>query len=197
MRKILLFAFMLGVSTFVQAQDDNEPIVKLRHVKGSIGIDASVAYAHYGTAYQLGYIQYFNEKHSLSIMANYERGIIRDVDKNATTSGNNEKYLNSIAPHYEDLLANVLYGYTVYAIKDKVFFNLKAGGLVGMSKFVNPKTEIISANFNYGVVAGAEAEIYLVNRLAVIAYFNEQYTFKNIFGKIHYQLGGGLRFFVK
>ncbi len=175
-----LYAFLLITSSLLSQISRGQEIsfLKIRHIAGFTGLDLSGGYAGKGVYFNAGYNKYLSDKLIFSSAFNYEYGKIGISD-----------YAN-YALHFG--LNN-----TIFKIHENLFLNIKYGGLLGIYTGENTYLEMKQSNFNYGLVAGINSEIYLLNRLALLITAEQQYNFADKFGGFHYQVGAGLRFYLK
>ena len=157
--------------------NDNTANLKIRHLKGMKCLDVQYGWATYGTFYNLGYSQLLKDKLMLNVHLNYEYGKI-----------GTSKY------DYKNLKFGL--NDSFYKIKNTVFFNICYGGILGFIEGKNEEIFITQQNFNAGLYAGGNIEVYLFNKFSIIGLAEQQYNFMDKFGNWHFHLGGGLRFYI-
>lgn len=150
----------------------------LRHVKGNLGIDATIHLTKFDPAFSIGYANYITERWIQKTKFNYEKGKIG-------------------SSNYQTFFIIPTVSYSQLNIKSIVFFNLEFGGFIGIetsenSEFIKNETVLL-----YGINAGIEIEYFIINKLAIISNINELISFSSKFGNYRYQLGIGVRFFIK
>ena len=182
MKKILLILSMTPL--FIKAQVETEfpqgnfeemPSLKIRHLKGMHSIDVRYMYAHLGPAYELNYGYLMTDK------AQFHAGLYYETGK-----------LSFATFDYKNIKLGV--SYTLFKIKQRVFLNADLSLLAGAINAKDSDLGIEDQYFNYGASGGLNAEIYLVNKISIILAADQQYNFKDKFGKWHYNLAAGLRF---
>ncbi|MBX2843772.1 MAG: hypothetical protein KTR26_18520 [Flammeovirgaceae bacterium] len=193
-RFFLIFIFSFTLLAGVNAQDDKyypdvEDYFKTQgkehwHGYGTKGLevgggvsDQTQFISFYGSSY-LGMKTY------LKVGGMYEFGEIKESDYSAV---------------YLDASFNV----QLFRLWRVLYVNLTAGGS-GVYDDIKPALqEQLDHNFtnfngwNYGVFGGGEAEVFLGKRIAVLAFANQRYYFKEGFGTQRFFMGVGLKYTFK
>ncbi len=86
--------------------------------------------------------------------------------------------------------------YTLLHLRDFIYLNARLGLLAGFESVNNEDLAINESYFVYGVFAGPEVEIFIIDKMALIFDVNQQYNFKSKLGTLHYQIGGGIRLLI-
>lgn len=176
---LALAGFGLCCCGMVQAQEElqDDPLLKLRHIKGMMGIDAVYGWANFGTFYEVGFSNDFSNKLIGRVGINYEEGKIVTSEYKASR-----------------LLAECIY--TFGDLGEIAYFNIAMGGFGGYELAQNDEMNISENSFIYGLRGGAVVEIFITNRLVLLIQGFQYATIKSKFGSLHYQIGGGLRFLI-
>lgn len=181
-RIIIVFSFLFFSFNILVSQDtlfdafENSSFkkIKLHHIKGQMGLDARYMSANLGPAYELNYVYLINNQAQFHVGGYYENGGI-----------------NKTVFNYKNLKFGL--SYSVFKIKQRLYINpdlsLLIGVISGTNSDFNHKDEI----FNFGFSYGLNSELYILNKLSFIFSFDQQYNFKDNFGKLHFNTGGGLR----
>lgn len=178
MKKTTLLILINLIINIVLAQEDDKLNLKLRHLKGMQAIEAKVLYAKLGTAYELNYGYYINNNYMLHAGINYERSKLQ--------------YTNI---EYRNIKLGGIFTFTSY--KNRLYLNGTLSGIIGQIVLNRPIIDSKTAKFNYGFAPGINSEIYILNKLSLILSFEQQFNFKDDLGVMHYNVGGGLRIYIK
>jgi len=168
---IILFVLFLIIPFGLKSQT-------MRHVKGNQSIDVTAHLTAFSPAYSVGFSNYFKEKLIGKLKLNYESGRIGISDYTAVL-----------------LMPSVTY--TPFNFKSIAFFNLEGGIVLGMEKGSNESFIENINTFIYGINLGSEVEIFIGSKIALLVNFNEIITFSSKFGNARYQIGSGVRIFIK
>lgn len=157
--------------------NDNTANLQIRHLKGMKSLNLQYGWAMYGNYVNIGYGHLLKDRLMFNVDLNYEYGKIG-------------------FSHYD--YKNVKLGlmHTVYKIKNTVFMNVAYGGIAGVIQSKNEEIFQSEKKFNTGLYGGVNGEIYIVNKVSLLLMAEQQYNFMDKFGKWHFHLGGGLRFYI-
>lgn len=179
--KIAIFILLLfSIRATGQTATDTlvvEGTIKLRHIEGIRGFDFSTGVNRYGNQFSLGYAQYESENFIGRLVLNYEYGRI-----NLTT--------------YSTQYLFVEFNNTLYRVKKRVFLNLAYGVLAGQENSSSEVLNLKANTFEYGLLLGINAEIYLLNRLAVLIELKQIWDNGSGFGSFRYYGSAGFRFYL-
>jgi len=151
-----------------------------RHIKGVKSLDFLAGLTGKGYYGEVAYNVFYSNKLYLNYSGRYEQAVI---DGAGLVSYSLNPSVN----------------YTIYSPTPWLFFSLK-GGVSGY--YENIDTNIpdgyqlkadSKSNFNYGVFAGAESELFFSNRISWIINFRQNYNFARS-GSTVYYVGTGIRF---
>lgn len=120
---------------------------ELRHVKGQKGIELNAGFTLKGQYAALGYSQYFAPKLYGKILLGYENAKVTDI---------------KVGSEFLDLTLN----YTLFNVSKVLYVNGTAGGTMHLDTYKN--YEPAGTKFNYGLLLGAEAEIFLSPRFVLL-----------------------------
>lgn len=167
--RIILITFFLSLSFLAKTQF-------LVHTKGIKGISANFHYTEQGNAFSIDFRKFIEDKSYFRIAGNFETGTIGYAA-------------------YEDYLVNGTFGYSPFNVKQKLYFNIEAGVLLGFESrdemFDYPK----QSQFVYGFNGLAEIEYFLSSNFAIGVHFQQHYLFSTILGSLRYQIGGGFKLY--
>lgn len=183
MKNFCLLVVIL-LSPILYFSQETIPLDKLtlRHIKGMNSIDLLGGFGNFNkedtiSSFTLGvyFSRYLKNDLILSVGASYENGKINLT--NFTSSG----------------LCAIVY-YTLGDAEERVFLNAGVGVHSSLENYKNTYLKINEDKVASGPFASALVEIFPINRLAILARFDQIYTIGSKLGNWHYNLQGGLRF---
>jgi len=169
-KPIILLALFLCVFTGAFAQ---------RHLKGIKSLDILGGKTGKGYYGEVGYNRYLTNKFYINLPVRAELAKINDV----------KLYSFSFNPSIN---------YTVLKPTEWLFLSVKAGG----SAYLDQRSSALgdslfykssATTFNFGVFGGAEAEIYISDKVVWVINFRQNYNFVNYPGNWVWYAGTGLR----
>ncbi len=172
---ILLLFCIPSLGQTVTDTSAAEESIKLRHIEGIRGFDLSYGLNPYGNQFGFGYAQYESDNFIGRIVLNYESGKI-----NLTT--------------YSTQYLFIEFNSTVCRLKKRFFLNLAYGALAGQENSGNEVLNTKANTFEYGLLLGVNAEIYILNRFSVLIEFKQIWDNGSGFGSFRYYSNTGLRF---
>lgn len=152
--------------------------LKMRHVMKQQFLDGRCLYAHLGPAFELNYGYLITDDLQFHIGVNYEQGKI-----------------NFSSFEYENLKLGV--SYSVFKINRSIYINPDLSAFVGAMKATNSDLQVKDNYFNYGLSGGMNIEAFVLSKVSLLFIGEEQYNFKDKFGKWHYNVGVGIRVYIK
>ncbi len=167
-----------SISDVFNSADYDFKAIKLHHLKKMQSIDVRVMYAKLGTAFEFNYGYLMTDEAQFHIGAYYEFGKI-----GYTT--------------YDYKNAKIGVAYSLFKVGQRLFISPDLSLLAGFIKGKSSDFETTDSYFNYGVSLGLNTELYITNKLCFLIVADQQYNFKDQFGKYHYNVGAGLRLYVK
>jgi hypothetical protein len=167
MRRIVLSVFLLTWCFAASGQ--------IRHVKGIKSVEVNFGKPLYGTAFGASFVKYRTSS------SYWKVGLLRDVSKRDLFQ------INSTAFDFS-------YYYTVYDINEIVYFNLFGGATVAVDQLVQNEFYSAKSAFKYGVLGGAEVEVFITDKWAVVPGFNQRYLFVDTFGKTRHYITFSVRY---
>ena len=148
---------------------------KNRHIQGTYGLELSGGLTSYGTALNLGYIQFLRNKKQNRYNLEYDWG-------------------NTGTTDYSHLRLSYAYQYSVYDIRSDVFFSIKGGALATYEKQKNDLLDKTNDKITGGIMAGAEVEGFLNNDISIILNAQQYYIAGSKLGKFTAGLTLGVRY---
>lgn len=161
-----------------KADDVNFKKIKLHHLKKMQSAEVKILYANLGNAYEINYGYLVTDNAFFHVGFNYEQG-----------------KLSYSTFDYK----NIRFGlsYTALKIKQRVYINPDISLHTGFITAKNSDLNIEQQYFYFGGSIGLNTEVYILNKLSLILTADQQYNFKDKFGNMHYNVGGGLRYYFK
>jgi hypothetical protein len=180
MKKLFFLLLLFSIRALGQSTaDTTTPVetIKLRHIEGIRGFDISAGENQMGRQFSMGYARYVNENFIARLLLNYEFGKIN-------LTGYSTRYLF------------IEFNSTLFRIKNRVYINIAYGALLGDENSTNEVLNAKGETFEYGLLAGANAEVYLLNKLSLLGEFKQIWDNGSGFGSFRYYTNVGLRFYL-
>lgn len=171
MKKLIFITLFMVLVSSIKGQT-------MRHVKGNVGVEFSGHLTAFDPAFSIGYTNFFKDDIIGKVKFNYEAGNIGLSDYRAM-------FLMPSIQH------------TPFNIKSVVFFNIEGGLVIGVEKSSNPEFILEENTFLYGFNMGQETEFFIGGKIAILLNINQLLTFNSKFGNARYQIGTGVRYFIK
>ena len=179
--KKIVYAFLLFSGSVFSQNTTETPVVQqkvnLRHITGFHGIDVTAGLNKYGQQFSLGLTQYESEKFMARIILNSEFGKV-----NLTSYNTNTIFIEL--------------NHTLFKLKDAIFFNVGYGAVAGWETTSNEVLSNKTETLEYGLLVDVNAEIYLLNRLALLMEFKEIWDNGSNLGAFRYYANTGIRFYL-
>jgi len=177
--KKFLFLLFIVVSKLSMAQ--------LIHVEGNKGVGFNYYYTPPGSAYELAFYKFLNDRSYIKTGLNYESGLYTPLTD------------------YANLSLEVAYSRCLTLKKSFIYFNPLGGLSLNIETYQNPEFSTSysdvnkklfyssGSNFSYSVFVGGEVEFFFYKSLAVTLTAKQYYTLKSKFGDFRFQAGPGLK----
>lgn len=181
--KKALFILTLLISQFVIAQEEDDSYdfsalsLKIRHTEGQSNVSLLAGFNETGKNLGFEYGYYVHKKINLLAQINYEFGSVGQTK-------------------YQTIFVPLKVEYSFANTREIFFYNIFVGGIIGGEYIKNPIQEGTISNFRYGINFGANTEIFLINKLAIIPEFIQFYEIESELGKWHYQINLKLRYLI-
>ncbi len=168
MKKLFIPIFLLTASFhFANAQ--------VRHLKGQQGLEAFGGITKHSQVLGAGYSYYLSSKLYLKGSLGYETGTITEVNFTA-------------------YLVDVSCNYTLFDINSVAFFNVVLGGSGLYEETESLESTIAQEGFSPGVLGGVEIEMFLSDRLVIVAGGSQRHYFLSELGPDRWLVNGGLKY---
>jgi hypothetical protein len=165
----------LGISQLI-AQED-EPDLKLRHIKGIKGLDLNYGFNKGGNYFGIGYVQFLTNVYTINPTIRYESGTI-ELTK------------------YKEYTAILSFQRSIVNFKDRLYI---FGGLGPCAQLLQTQNSILDKNETFtpfGISGEVNIEFFVFNRLSLKAELSEIYSFNDKFGTFRYFIAPGLRIYL-
>ena len=168
MKKLFVSIFLLAVSfQFTNAQ--------VRHFKGQQGLEVFGGITKHSQVFGGGFSYYLSSKLYLKGSLGYETGTITEVDFTA-------------------YMFDVSCNYTLFDVNSVAFFNVILGGSGLYEETESLESTLTQEGFSPGVFGGVELEIFLNDRVVVIAGGSQRHYFLSELGPDRWLVNGGLKY---
>jgi hypothetical protein len=121
----------------------------LRHVQGYHGMEIRGGIALKGFCSVLDYSYHLSRNWQIKL------GIGGELDEGVRTS-------------FYSIFTQPMLAYTAWDLQDKLYLNILSGPIVTYETLKNPRRKKNKDNFSVGVVAGLEAEYFVLNYVAIL-----------------------------
>jgi len=168
MKKLFVPIFLITVSFQISN-------AQVRHLKGQQGLEAFAGITKHSQVFGGGFSYYLSSKLYLKGSLGYETGTITEVDFTA-------------------YLVDVSCNYTLFDINSVAFFNVLLGGSGLYEETESMESTIAQEGFSPGVLGGVEMEIFLSDRLVIVAGGSQRHYFLSELGADRWLATGGLKY---
>ena len=180
---MIMAILLLGKMKAQQNLDAKITDLNLVHITGIYGIDLNGGIGGNNCYnFELGYYKYINPKWIYKVGINYENTPFPEVS-------------------LTDYTVKSSFLYTVYSLKLKLFFDLGAGGMIGVENnpIYSPADDITfsypaATNFIYGVYAEGNIEYLFSKKVGLVLSGQQMWFGGSNWGNLKYQVNLGFRF---